>query len=136
MGEGTAIRSFKEKPSDPVALPDDPERAFASMGNYVFTAGTLADAVSTDADDEDSEHDGGGDIIPMLVDRGEAHVYDFGDNRVPGEAEGDQGYWRDVGTLDTYYEAHMDLVSPQPRFNLYNPRWPIHTSATPSSTRA
>jgi glucose-1-phosphate adenylyltransferase len=127
-GDGTAIRSFKEKPSDPAALPDDPDHAFASMGNYVFTASTLAEAVSVDADDEDSEHDVGGDIIPTLVEQGEAHVYDFTDNSVPGEAEGEHGYWRDVGTLDTYYESHMELVSAQPKFNLYNDRWPIYTS--------
>ncbi len=127
-GEGTAIRSFKEKPSDPAPLPDDPDRAFASMGNYVFTASTLAEAVSVDAEDEHSDHDLGGDIIPMLVDQGVAHVHDFSDNQVPGEDEGDQGYWRDVGTLDTYYESHMDLVSAQPKFDLYNQRWPIHTS--------
>jgi len=127
-GEGTAIRSFKEKPSDPAALPDHPDQAFASMGNYVFTASTLAEAVSIDADDEDSDHDLGGDIIPMLVDQGIAHVHDFTDNRVPGENEGDHGYWRDVGTLDAYYESHMDLVSAQPKFDLYNDRWPIHTS--------
>jgi glucose-1-phosphate adenylyltransferase len=128
VGEDTVIRSFKEKPSDPVALPDDPDHAFASMGNYVFTASTLAEAVSVDADDEESEHDVGGDIIPMLVEQGVAHVYDFSDNRVPGEKEGDHGYWRDVGTVDTYYEAHMELVSAQPKFDLYNDRWPIHTS--------
>ncbi|MDQ3570009.1 MAG: glucose-1-phosphate adenylyltransferase [Actinomycetota bacterium] len=127
-GEGTAIRSFKEKPSDPAPLPDDPDQAFASMGNYVFTASTLAEAVSIDADDEDSEHDLGGDIIPMLVDQGVAHVHDFSDNQVPGENEGDRGYWRDVGTLDTYYESHMDLVSAQPKFDLYNDSWPIYTS--------
>jgi glucose-1-phosphate adenylyltransferase len=130
-GEGTAIRSFKEKPSDPASLPDDPEQAFASMGNYVFTASTLVEAVSADADHEESEHDVGGDIIPMLVDQGVAHVYDFSDNRVPGESEDDQGYWRDVGTLDTYYESHMDLVSALPKFNLYNDRWPIYTSGPP-----
>ncbi|MDQ6798874.1 MAG: glucose-1-phosphate adenylyltransferase [Actinomycetota bacterium] len=127
-GKGTVIRSFKEKPSDPAALPDDPDRAFASMGNYVFTASTLAEAVSVDAETEDSKHDVGGDIIPMLVDQGLAHVYDFTDNRVPGETAGDDAYWRDVGTLDAYYAAHMDLVSPHPKFDLYNHRWPIHTS--------
>jgi glucose-1-phosphate adenylyltransferase len=127
-GEGTTIRSFLEKPSDPPPLPDDAEHAFASMGNYVFTADTLAEAVTVDADNEDSEHDVGGDILPMLVDQGVAHVHDFSDNRVPGESEDDQGYWRDVGTLDTYYESHMDLISAQPKFNLYNDRWPIHTS--------
>ena len=127
-GEGTAIRSFKEKPSDPASLPDDPDHAFASMGNYVFSTDTLVEAVSADADHEESEHDVGGDIIPMLVDQGVAHVYDFSDNRVPGESEDDQGYWRDVGTLDTYYESHMDLVSALPKFNLYNDRWPIYTS--------
>jgi glucose-1-phosphate adenylyltransferase len=127
-GDGTAIRSFKEKPSDPASLPDDPDHAFASMGNYVFTAGILAEAVSIDADDEDSEHDVGGNIIPALVEQGVAHVHDFTDNSVPGEAEGDHGYWRDVGTLDAYYESHMDLVSAQPKFSLYNDRWPIYTS--------
>ncbi len=127
-GDGTAVRSFKEKPSDPAPLPDDPDHAFASMGNYVFTAKTLAEAVTADADDEDSEHDVGGDIIPMLVDEGVAHVHDFSDNQVPGESEVDHGYWRDVGTLDAYYEAHMDLVSGEPKFSLYNERWPIYTS--------
>ncbi len=127
-GEGTVVRSFMEKPSDPAALPDDPDRAFASMGNYVFTASTLAEAVSVDADDEESNHDIGGDIIPMLVDQGLAHVYDFTDNRVPGQTEDHDAYWRDVGTLDAYYEAHMDLVSAHPKFDLYNDRWPIHTS--------
>ncbi|HWC11642.1 MAG TPA: sugar phosphate nucleotidyltransferase, partial [Acidimicrobiales bacterium] len=127
-GDDTAIRSFKEKPSEPAALPDDPDHAFASMGNYVFTAGTLVEAVSLDAADEGSEHDVGGDIIPMMVDQGVAYVHDFTDNRVPGEPAGEHGYWRDVGTLDAYYESHMDLVSPLPKFNLYNDRWPIYTS--------
>ena len=131
QGEGTKIRSFKEKPSDPASLPDDPDQAFASMGNYVFTAETLAEAVTADADDEDSDHDVGGDLIPMLVDEGVAHVHDFSTNRVPGETERDHGYWRDVGTLDTYYESHMDLVSAHPVFNLYNKEWPIYTSGPP-----
>jgi len=127
-GEGTKIRSFIEKPDDPAPLPDDPERAYASMGNYVFTAKALADAVAIDAKDEDSKHDVGGNIIPMLVDQGMAHVHDFGNNHVPGETGEGQGYWRDVGTLDAYYDAQMDLVSAQPGFQLFNDRWPIHTS--------
>ncbi len=127
-GEGTAIRSFKEKPADPAPLPDDPERAYASMGNYVFTTRSLIEAVTLDAADDSSNHDVGGDIIPMLVDQGAAHVHDFSDNKVPGETANDHGYWRDVGTLDAYYESHMDLVSAKPRFSLYNDRWPIYTS--------
>ena len=128
-GEGTRIRSFKEKPSDPQGLPDDPDRGFASMGNYVFTAKTLVDAVTADIADDDSEHDVGGNLIPMLVEQGEAHVHDFTENRVPGETERDHAYWRDVGTLDAYYDSHMDLVAPEPTFNLYNHSWPIYTSA-------
>jgi glucose-1-phosphate adenylyltransferase len=126
--EGTLIRSFKEKPDDPAPLPDDPEHAFASMGNYVFTANTLAEVVTLDAHDESSDHDVGGDLIPMLVEQGVAHVYDFSTNVVPGEADGDDRYWRDVGTLDSYYDAHMDLVSTQPKFDMYNDEWPILTS--------
>jgi glucose-1-phosphate adenylyltransferase len=127
--EGTVIRSFTEKPPDPVGLPDDPDQVFASMGNYVFTRDALADAVTADIADESSKHDVGGDLIPRLVDQGVAHVYDFTDNRVPGETERDRAYWRDVGTLDAYYDAHMDMVSADPVFNLYNESWPIYTSA-------
>ncbi|MGI8808492.1 MAG: glucose-1-phosphate adenylyltransferase [Acidimicrobiales bacterium] len=128
-GDGTAIRSFKEKPSDPEGLPDDPDHVFASMGNYVFTASTLVDAVTADIAEESSEHDVGGDLIPMLVAQGEAHVHDFTDNRVPGETDRDHAYWRDVGTLDAYYDSHMDLVAAEPPFNLANSSWPIYTSA-------
>lgn len=77
---------------------------------------------------DDSRHDVGGDIIPALVDAGVAHVYDFSENVVPGVTEREHAYWRDVGTVDSYYEAHMDLVSPEPIFNLYNEDWPIYTS--------
>jgi glucose-1-phosphate adenylyltransferase len=125
--DGRRIHAFREKPSDPVGLPDAPDQVFASMGNYVFRADALIEAVSVDAEDEDSNHDLGGDIIPMLVERGEAEVYDFADNEVPGQTERDRGYWRDVGTLDAYYDAHMDLISVHPVFNLYNRRWPILT---------
>ena len=127
-GVGTKIEAFLEKPEDPPGLPDSPEEVFASMGNYVFSAKTLVDAVTDDAKDEDSRHDLGGDIIPAMVKAGEAHVYDFNANEVPGATERDRAYWRDVGTLDSYYEAHKDLVSVYPVFNLYNRLWPIYTS--------
>jgi glucose-1-phosphate adenylyltransferase len=126
-GDGRRITRFLEKPADPPGLPDAPDECFVSMGNYVFTTSTLVEAVSLDAADEASDHDLGGDIAPSLVERGEAEVYDFAANEVPGAADRDRGYWRDVGTLDTYYEAHMDLISVQPVFNLYNDRWPILT---------
>lgn len=129
-GEDNRIEQFLEKPADPPSVPDDPAVAFASMGNYVFTAQTLIDALKEDSENEDSNNDMGGDIIPMLVDRGEAYVYDFSENFVPGETERDKGYWRDVGTVDAFYEAHMDLISVHPVFNLYNQKWPIHTAET------
>lgn len=122
------ITQFLEKPEDPPGLPDSPDETFASMGNYVFTTDTLIEALKIDAGDEGSVHDMGGSIIPMLVDDGCAHVYDFADNEVPGATDRDRGYWRDVGTLDTYYDANMDLVAVHPIFNLYNRRWPIFTS--------
>jgi glucose-1-phosphate adenylyltransferase len=125
--DGRRIRAFREKPRDPVGLPDTPDQVFASMGNYVFRTDTLVEAVSLDAKDERSKHDLGGNIIPMLVERGEAEVYDFADNQVPGATDRDRGYWRDVGTLDAYYDAHMDLISVHPVFNLYNYQWPILT---------
>ncbi|MPZ52230.1 MAG: glucose-1-phosphate adenylyltransferase, partial [Acidimicrobiia bacterium] len=124
---GTRIARFLEKPTDPRGLADDPDSVLASMGNYVFTTDTLLDALATDAEDADSRHDVGGDLIPQMVDKGLAHVYDFTDNEVPGVTERDRGYWRDVGTLDTYFDAHMDLVSVEPVFNLYNEEWPTFT---------
>jgi glucose-1-phosphate adenylyltransferase len=125
--DGRRIQAFREKPDDPRGLPDDPDQAYASMGNYVFTTSTLVESVTLDAADHRSNHDLGGNILPMLVERAEAEVYDFADNDVPGATDRDRGYWRDVGTLDTYFEAHMDLISVHPVFNLYNDRWPILT---------
>ena len=125
-GEGTRIRSFTEKPAEAPGLADDP--VFASMGNYVFTASTLVEAVTADAAESASRHDIGGNLVPFLVAEGMAHVYDFSTNKVPGETERDHAYWRDVGTVDSYYDAHMDLVSVHPVFNLYNREWPIYTS--------
>jgi len=129
-GSGDRIKTFKEKPSpsEISGLPGDPEHVFASMGNYVFTTKTLVEAVHADAENKDSAHDMGGNIITMLVDAGMASVYDFESNKVPGATERDRGYWRDVGTIDSYYEAQMDLISVHPIFNLYNQEWPIHTS--------
>jgi glucose-1-phosphate adenylyltransferase len=121
------IAAFREKPADPRPLPNDPEHCFASMGNYVFTTEALIDAVTADAANEASKHDMGGDIIPALVDAGAADVYDFSDNDVPGQSDRERGYWRDVGTLDAYYDAQMDLISVDPVFDLYNDRWPIYS---------
>ena len=121
------IRGWVEKPSDPPGTPDDPDATFASMGNYIFTTQALVDALKADAEQPDSTHDMGGDIIPALVEQRRAYVYDFARNRVPGETDRDRGYWRDVGTIDAFYDAHMDLVSVHPVFNLYNYMWPIRT---------
>lgn len=129
--DGRRIVRFREKPTDAVGLPDAPDQVYASMGNYVFTTSTLVDAVTADAYDADSRHDIGGNIIPALVEAGDAQVYDFAANDVPGATARDAGYWRDVGTLDAYYDAHMDLVSVDPVFNLYNDRWPILTARDP-----
>lgn len=129
--DGRKIDAFLEKPADPPGLPGRPEETFASMGNYVFSTDVLLDVLGADAEDGDSDHDMGGDIIPRLVAKGEAAVYDFADNVVPGATARDAGYWRDVGTIDTYYEAHRDLISVHPVFNLYNQRWPIRTARWP-----
>jgi glucose-1-phosphate adenylyltransferase len=130
-GDGRRIAAFREKPTDAAGLPDAPDQIFASMGNYIFTADALIDAVSRDAKDPHSRHDMGGNIVPSFVERGETCVYDFGDNEVPGSTDRDRGYWRDVGTLDSYYEAHMDLIAIHPVFNLYNHEWPILTDYPP-----
>ncbi len=123
--DGRKIVQFLEKPANPPTIPGDDEHCFASMGNYVFTTEVLLEALRTDAADETSIHDMGTNIIPMLTAAGQAFVYDFDQNIVPGATERDTAYWRDVGTLDSYHDAHMDLVSVHPIFNLYNRRWPI-----------
>ena len=127
------IEAFQEKPADPPCLHGSPDEAFASMGTYVFDTAVLVEALRKDAADEDSGHSMGGDIIPRLVRDGAAHVYDFLQNKVPGAGARDQGYWREVGTIDSYFEAHMDLCAVHPVFNLYNNRWPIltHVPAEP-----
>ncbi len=121
------ISAFLEKPQDPKGLPDSPNEVLASMGNYVFTASSLIEAIEQDALREDSNHDMGGDIVPYMVAKDDAGVYDFTFNEIPGSTERDHSYWRDVGTIDSYYDAHMDLISVMPIFNLYNSDWPIFT---------
>jgi glucose-1-phosphate adenylyltransferase len=128
---GVDIRSFLEKPTDVPGLPDSPDETYASMGNYVFTTEALVEALTADAKDDSSRHDMGGDIIPMLTRSGDAKVYDFNRNQVPGATDRDRGYWRDVGTIDSYHDAQMDLVSIHPVFNLYNREWPILTNQPP-----
>ncbi|HEX5561846.1 MAG TPA: glucose-1-phosphate adenylyltransferase [Nocardioidaceae bacterium] len=126
--DGVTIEEWLEKPPDPPGLPDSPEESYASMGNYVFSADVLVDVLERDAASSESRHDMGGDIIPMLVADQQAAVYDFKRNIVPGATDRDRDYWRDVGTLDSYHEAHLDLVAVEPIFNLYNTDWPIFTS--------
>jgi glucose-1-phosphate adenylyltransferase len=123
-----SVKQFLEKPKEPPGLPDNPEETFASMGNYVFTTEALVEVLKKDSQDDNSAHDMGGSIMPVMVKQGTAHVYDFKDNDVPGSEDRDRGYWRDVGTLDAYYDANMDLIAVHPVFNLYNAQWPIYTS--------
>ena len=123
--DGRKIASFLEKPANPPTIPGRDDECYVSMGNYVFSTDVLLEALRADAVDPASIHDMGTNIIPMLTAQGEAQVYDFAENVVPGAEDRDRGYWRDVGTLDSYHDAHMDLVSVHPIFNLYNRRWPI-----------
>ncbi len=125
----TRIAAFREKPTDPIGLTDSPHEVLASMGNYVFDSDALVAAVTRDAEDVNSRHDMGGDIVPAFVEAGTAGVYDFIRNDVPGSTPRDRDYWRDVGTLDAYYDANMDLIAIEPVFNLYNDEWALHTGS-------
>ena len=129
--DGHRISSFAEKPADPPGLPDSPDEAFVSMGNYVFDRDVLVEALRKDAEDQHSRHSIGGDIIPALVKEGVVYAYDFLQNKVSGADGRDQGYWREVGTIDSYFDAHMDLCAVHPLFNLYNRQWPILTHVPP-----
>lgn len=126
--DGVTIKAFHEKPSDPPAMPGFPDHCLVSMGNYIFKRDVMEEALILDSEDLESRHDLGANIIPMLTANGMAKVYDFATNNVPGETERDKGYWRDVGSIDAYYDAHMDLVSIHPIFNLYNREWPLLTN--------
>jgi glucose-1-phosphate adenylyltransferase len=129
-GDPRRIAAFREKPTDPIGLADSPGEVLASMGNYVADADALVEAVTRDSENEDSAHDMGGDIVPYFVGRGTAGVYDFIENDVPGAADRDRNYWRDVGTIDAYFDANKDLISINPVFNLYNDDWPLYTGYT------
>lgn len=126
-GDNAKIERFLEKPADPPGLADSPDESYASMGNYIFSRKAFVEMLEQDARDVESKHDMGGNIIPGFVANENCSVYDFTDNQVPGATEKDRNYWRDVGTIDAYFEAHMDLISVVPEFNLYNQRWPILT---------
>jgi len=123
--ETRRIVAFQEKPKNPASMPDDPERAYVSMGNYIFNTGVLAQALVKAQ--KKKEHDFGAHVIPSLVDTGKVFAYDFGSNIIPGtKAYEEKGYWRDVGTIQAYFDAHADLLGEKPAFDMHNSQWPIH----------
>lgn len=126
--EANEIIGFYEKPENPPAMPGNPDYCLASMGNYLFETSVLVNEIVTDARRADSAHDFGKNIVSKMVGRKRMFVYDFANNRHPGQEEKEFGYWRDVGTLDAYWEASMDLVAVNPIFNLYNHQWPIRST--------
>jgi glucose-1-phosphate adenylyltransferase len=130
IDENNRMIGFKEKPAHPKPIPGDPEHCLVSMGNYIFDPETLYEETAKDNENPYSSHDFGKDIIPELFKHKPVFVYDFSQNKITGEAER-QGYWRDVGDLDTYWQAHMDLLDSPSKFSLYNPQWPLHTFYPP-----
>jgi glucose-1-phosphate adenylyltransferase len=129
--ENGRILAFHEKNPDAPSMPGDPNRVFASMGNYVFSTRTLLKLLHDDAAEESSQHDFGHNILPKLAGKAEIYAYDFQTNRIPGEPPDAEPYWRDVGTIDAYFDANMDLRSVKPALNLYNQAWPLRSSSYP-----
>ncbi len=123
-----AVMAFHEKNADAPAMPGDEERVYASMGNYIFSTNLLLRELYADAQNPNSTHDFGRDILPSLVGRAGIFAYDFQTNRIPGDPAGQEPYWRDVGTIDAYYNASMDLRAVTPALNLYNRQWPLRTA--------
>jgi glucose-1-phosphate adenylyltransferase len=131
VADGGRIVAFHEKVESPPGMPGNPDMCLASMGNYIFQTDSLLRELESDANVEDSRHDFGHDILPRMVRSGRAaFAYDFATNSVPGEEGHGRGYWRDIGTIDAYWEAQMDLIEIHPLFNLYNTKWPIRTGVT------
>jgi glucose-1-phosphate adenylyltransferase len=128
VDEAGRMVGFVEKPkANAKTVPGDPTRCLASMGNYLFATDVLVQEIVRDAGDPTSAHDFGKSIVAGVYQRKRVYVYDFATNRVPGQTERERGYWRDVGSLDAYYKASMDLVAVDPIFSLYNESWPIYT---------
>ncbi len=131
VADGGRIAAFHEKVANPPPMPGREDMCLASMGNYIFQSDVLTRELAEDEHLDESHHDFGRDILPRLVKKGAAvFAYDFATNTVPGEDPHNRGYWRDVGTVDAYWEAQMDLIEIHPQFNMYNFRWPIRTGAT------
>lgn len=128
IDENNRIIGFHEKRADAPTMPGRPDLVFASMGNYIFSTDILLKELYADGENEKSSHDFGRDILPGLIGRTEMYAYDFQSNRIPGDPPGQPAYWRDVGTIDAYFEASMDLRSVHPELNLYNRQWPLRTA--------
>ncbi|MBI3353432.1 MAG: glucose-1-phosphate adenylyltransferase [Nitrospirae bacterium] len=125
------IKGFEEKPKDPKPIPGRAKKALASMGNYIFNTRVLKEALEQDAENKDSSHDFGRDILPSIINNRNVFAYNFMTNIIPGMSKSERGYWRDVGTIDSYWTANMDLTSVTPAFNLYNYKWPLRTHYPP-----
>jgi glucose-1-phosphate adenylyltransferase len=130
-GSDGAVHGFHEKTVNAPAISGRPDTVYASMGNYIFSARALLDALKADALRSESKHDFGHDILPSLLGSASIYAYDYQINVIPGEALGAPVYWRDVGTLEAYFDAQMDLCGLVPSLNLYNQHWPIHTASYP-----
>lgn len=128
VDSGLRVSGFVEKPDNPPQMPGAPGRSLASMGNYLFNPQVLREALIEDSIKENSNHDFGRDLLPALINRVPVYAYNFMTNRIRGDSELNLSYWRDVGTLDAYFEANMDLRDARPHLNLYNPLWPLRTA--------
>jgi glucose-1-phosphate adenylyltransferase len=124
------VIGFEEKPKNPKTIPGKPHLSLVSMGNYIFSSKPLVDILKEDAKNPNSSRDFGKDIIPAMYNNMKVFAYDFNKNKIPGQTKAEKGYWIDVGTIDAYYEASMDLISVNPVFNQFNKKWPIFTLNT------